>query len=80
MVARLEKEKKGYEAEQKREEIREEEISLKPVNMYQSEIEDFSRCILEDSEPSFTGEDGLRNLGVILAAYESAKKGRAIKV
>jgi len=79
MVARFEKEKKGYEAEQKREEIKEEEISLKPVNMYKSEIEDFSRCILEDSEPSFTGEDGLRNLRVILAAYESAKEGKAVK-
>ena len=57
MVQRLEKEKKGYKAEQKREEIKEKEISLKPVNMYQSEIEDFSRCILEDTEPSFKGED-----------------------
>ncbi len=80
MVARLEKGEKGYEAEQKREEIKEEKISLKPTNMYQLEIEDFSRCILENTEPSFKGEDGLRNLRVILAAYESAKKGRAIKI
>jgi len=80
MVVRLEKKEKDYEAAQKREEIKEEEISLKPVNMYQSEIEDFGRCILEDSEPSFKGEDGLRNLRVILAAYESAKKGKAVKV
>ena len=80
MVQRLEKEKKGYKAEQRREEIKEEEITLKPVNMYQSEIEDFSRCILEDSQPSLKGEDGLKNLKVILAAYESAKKGRTIRV
>lgn len=80
IVQRIEKEKKGYEAEQRREEIKEEEITLKPVNMYQSEIEDFSRCILEDSQPSFKGEDGLRNLKIILAVYESAKKGRTIKV
>ena len=80
MVQRIEKEKKGYKAEQKREEIKEEEINLNPVNMYQSEIEDFSRCILEDSQPSFKGEDGLRNLKIILAAYESAKKGKVIKV
>lgn len=48
--------------------------------MYQSEIEDFDRCILEDTEPSFKGEDGLRNLKIVLAAYESAKKGKVIKV
>ncbi len=80
MVQRLEKEEKGYEAEQEREKIKEEKITPKSVNIYQSEIEDFSRCILEDTEPSFTGEDGLRNLRIILAAYESAKKARAIKV
>ncbi len=80
MVERIEKEEKGYEAEQKREKIREKEINLKSVNMYQSEIEDFSRCIIEDSQPSFKGEDGLRNLEIVLAAYKSAKKGRTIKV
>ena len=80
IVQIIEKEKKGYKAEQKREETKEEEISLKSVNMYQSEIEDFSRCILEDSQPSFAGEDGLRNLKIILAAYESAKKRRTIRV
>ncbi len=80
MVERLEKEEKGYKAEQKREEIKEEEITLKPVNMYRSEIEDFSRCIVENSQPSFRGEDGLRNLKIVLAAYESAKKRRAIRV
>lgn len=80
MVERLEKEKKGYKAEQRREEIKEKEITLKPVNMYQSEMEDFSRYIIEDTEPSFKGEDGLRNLKIVLAAYESAKEGKAIKV
>ena len=80
IVQRIEKEKKGYEAEQKREEIKEEKISLKPTNMYQLEIEDFSRCILEDTEPSFKGEDGLRNLEIVLAAYESAKRGSPIRI
>jgi len=80
MVKRIEKEEKSYEAAQKREEIKEEEVILKPVNMYQSEIEDFDRCILEDTEPSFKGEDGLRNLKIILAAYESARKRKPVKV
>ena len=80
MIGRIEKEEKGYEAAQKREEVKEEEIILKPVNMYQSEIEDFNRCILEDREPSFKGEDGLRNLKIILTAYESSKKRKPVKV
>lgn len=80
MVKRVEREEKGYEAAQKREEVKEEQVILSPVNMYQQEIEDFSGCILDDKEPSFKGEDGLRNLKIILAAYESAKEGRTVKV
>ncbi len=80
IVGRIEKEEKGYKAAQKREEVKEEEISLKPMNMYQSEIEDFNKCILEDTEPSFKGEDGLRNLKIVLSAYESVKKGKPVKV
>jgi len=79
MVAKIEEEKK-YQAEQKREELKEEEIVLEPVNIYQAEIEDFSRCILEDKKPSFTPEEGLHNLKIILACYESAKKGTAVHI
>ncbi len=79
MVARIEEEKE-YEAEQKREESKEKEIVLEPVNIYQAEIEDFSRCILEDKEPSFTPEQGLHNLKIILACYESAKRGTVIRI
>jgi len=80
MIARIEKKEKEYEAEQKREELKEEEIVLEPVNIYQTEIEDFTRCILENKEPSFTPEQGLHNLKVILACYQSAKKGNVIRV
>lgn len=80
MTARLEKEEKGYEAEQRREEVQEEEIALEPVNMYQAQIEDFNRCIQEDTDPSYPPDAGLRNLKLILAAYESAEKGRPIKI
>lgn len=80
LVARVEREEEAYETSQRREEIRGKEITLEPVNIYQSEIEDFSRCILEDGQPSFTGEDGLRNLKIVLAAYESAKKGKVVRI
>jgi len=79
MVAKIEEEKE-YQAEQKREKSREEEIVLEPVNIYQAEIEDFTRCILEDKKPSFTPEEGLHNLKVILACYQSAKRGTTIHV
>ena len=80
MVGRIQEEVGGYQAEQRRQEIKEEEIKVEPVNIYQAEIEDFSRCILEDKEPSFSPELGFRNLKIVLAAYESAKTGKPIKI
>ncbi|MBL7170448.1 MAG: Gfo/Idh/MocA family oxidoreductase [Candidatus Omnitrophica bacterium] len=78
--AYLEKEAKGYTAEQARTTSTEEKITLTPVNTYQAEIEDFSSCIEEDREPSFTGEHGLWNQKIVLACYESARKRKAISV
>jgi len=81
MWAYLEKEIKGYDAGQKREiSSTEEEIKPSPVNMYQAEVEDFSKCVEEDSTPSVTGEDGLWSQKVVLACYESARAGQSVKV
>jgi len=74
----LEKGVKGYQAAQRREEVKEEEIPVKSVNIYHVEIEDFSRCILEDKTPPLPPELGLRNLKIALAAYQSAKEGRPV--
>ena len=44
-------------------------------------IEDFSGCILRGTEASLGGEEeGLRNLMIISAAYESAEKRKGIRV
>jgi len=81
MWAYLEKETKGYDARQIREIISiRKEIKVVPVNMYQAEIEDFSRCIEEDLPPSVSGEDGLWNEKVILACYKSARTGKLVTV
>ena len=81
MWAYREKETKGYESQQVREASSTKvEIKLVPINMYQAEIEDFSRCIEEDSTHSITGEDGLWSQKVMLACYESARAGQSIKI
>ncbi len=80
MVGRIEREVAEYQAAQRREEAKEEEIRVKHVNIYKAELEDFSRCILEDKAPSFPPELGLRNLKITLTAYESARKGKPIRL
>lgn len=53
-------------------------LPAEPVHPYRAEMEHFSRCILEDTEPLSTGGDGLRNVALIQAAYESARTGQAV--
>ncbi|MDK6028107.1 Gfo/Idh/MocA family oxidoreductase [Ignisphaera sp. 4213-co] len=43
-------------------------------------ILDFIDCIKKDRKPKATGEDGLKALEVVVAAYKSAKEGRPIKI
>jgi len=79
-VTYLEKGSKGYNSQQQRTESVEEKIELKPVNMYQAEIEHFSECIENNKNPIISGEEGLRNLKICLSAYESAKTGKTVKL
>jgi len=43
-------------------------------------IEDFIKAIKEDREPRATGYDGRQALEIALAAYDSIKKGKIIKL
>ena len=43
-------------------------------------VSEFLSSILEDREPSMTGEEGLEDLRVVLAAYSSAEEGRAVSL
>ena len=81
MMAYLEKETKGWAAQQERTETPgEEKITPQPINMYQAEIEHFSDCIEKDEQPVISGENGLWNLKTTLACYESAKTGKVVTV
>jgi predicted dehydrogenase len=53
---------------------------LSPVRMkaYQMQHQEFIDSILEDREPSVTGEDGRAAVEVATAAYQSAAEGRTI--
>lgn len=55
-------------------------ISAPAANHYRLMVEDFGRAALEGTELRFTPEDGLANMRVIDALYESARTGRAVTV
>jgi predicted dehydrogenase len=49
-------------------------------DMYQLEIDDFARAILDDRPLTTTAEDGRISLGVALAALKSIQSGRAVSL
>jgi predicted dehydrogenase len=56
------------------------EYNLQPCNTFAAEAEYFSQCIMENREPEINGVEGLKDLQVVKAAYESAKEGKRVKI
>ncbi len=50
------------------------------VQTYKEEIEQFNRCIQGDGEPMTSGQEGLINIAITEAIYESARTGRVVPV
>lgn len=80
MIAFLEENITGYNAQQVRKEGEGIAINPKPINTYLAEIEEFSCAILEKREPLNSALLGLQNQKVLAACYESAKTGKMVKI
>ena len=75
-------EDKGYEAAQTRDDsgMAVREVTPEPVNIYRAEIEGFADAILNDTAPPVSAEDGNRSMEVLLAAYQSSREGKTVRV
>jgi len=80
MVAFLEGDDRGYDAQQARAADQGTTIAPKPVNTYQAEIEEFGQAITENRQPEIGGQLGLRSQKILAACYESARSGRVVEV
>jgi UDP-N-acetylglucosamine 3-dehydrogenase len=49
-------------------------------DMDQGLIDDFIRCLQQKGTPSISGEDGLRTLEVVQAAYQSNREGKVVSL
>ena len=52
-----------------------EEVTYTPVNHFAAEMDHLAECIYQDREPLTPGEEGLRDIRYMMAAYESAANG-----
>jgi predicted dehydrogenase len=80
MIAYLEGDTTGYNAQQARNLGEGMAIAPAPLNTYRAEIEEFSCAILEKREPENNAALGLQSQKILAACYESAKSGRIIDI
>jgi glucose-fructose oxidoreductase len=44
------------------------------------EMDHMSECVMEGRDPLTPGEEGLRDLRIIMAVYEAARSGKTVKL
>ncbi|MEM7383635.1 MAG: Gfo/Idh/MocA family oxidoreductase [Verrucomicrobiota bacterium] len=54
--------------------------SVETFNQFAAEMDDFALCVKEGRESRVAGEDGLKDMRVVEAIYESIAKGAKVKV
>ncbi|HEV2692930.1 MAG TPA: Gfo/Idh/MocA family oxidoreductase [Verrucomicrobiae bacterium] len=55
-------------------------IQMPDVDQFAAEMDDFAQCILENRPTRVPGEEGLRDMKIITAIYESVRTGKAVKL
>jgi len=56
------------------------EVPYVPQDHFATEMDHFADCVINNKEPKTTGEEGLRDMKIIAAAYESAATGKVIEL
>jgi predicted dehydrogenase len=57
-----------------------EERMLPQVDHFAAEMDHFSECIMNKTEPLTPGEEGLRDANILMAIYESAASGKPVRL
>jgi predicted dehydrogenase len=50
------------------------------IDQFAAEMDDFAQCILENRPTRVPGEEGLRDVKIMLAIYEAAKTGKTVQL
>jgi predicted dehydrogenase len=57
-----------------------EEIELPVRDHFAMEMDHMSQCVMDNKEPLTPGEEGLKDISLIMAVYEAARTGKTVKV
>lgn len=55
-------------------------LRFDPTDQFAAEMDDFALCVLNNQPTKVPGEEGLSDLKLLAAIYESIKKGREVKL
>jgi predicted dehydrogenase len=55
-------------------------IESPPTDQFAVEMDDFAACILEKTPTRVPGEEGLRDVRIMMAIYESARTGKPVEL
>jgi len=81
MFSVLQERETGYSADQVRNvPVQRQEYNLEGVGLYGQMLEQFSRCIAEDTPPPVTLEDGRRSVRLVSAIYKAVRERRLVRV
>lgn len=57
-----------------------EEIELPVRDHFAMEMDHMSQCVMDNKEPLTPGEEGMRDIKLMMAIYEAARSGKTVKV
>ena len=55
-------------------------IDFPDIDQFAAEMDDFARCIQEKKPSKVPGEEGLRDVKILMAIYESARTGKPVEL
>jgi len=55
-------------------------ISFPEIDQFAAEMDDFAQCIMNNKPSKVSGEEGLRDLKIMMAIYEAAKTGKPVSL
>lgn len=57
-----------------------EEPAIQQNDHFAAEMDHMSQCVVQDQQPLTPGEEGLRDITIMMAIYEAARTGRTVKL
>ena len=56
------------------------ELSFPPIDHFVAEMDDFADCIMTGRRTRVPGEEGLRDIRIMMAAYQAARSGQPVRL